>query len=286
VGEWEKAAAANRQAIAADKAYRGLSPSQGFYHVYMAHNHQFLAFGCMMQGRSEEALAEAKAMVAGMPREFIEAMAPVADGFLIIKYETPVRFGRWEEILKEPKPADNLPIMNAMWHQVRAAALANLGKLKEASAEQDAFRAAVKAVPEDRVVLNNSASKVLAVAGHVLSGEIAFKQGHVDDAVTHLKAAVKVEDTLKYDEPPDWMIPARHTLGAVLLSAGRAKEAEEVYREDLKKWPENGWSLFGLAQALRKQGSPEAPAVEARFKKAWEDADITIASSCLCVKGE
>jgi tetratricopeptide (TPR) repeat protein len=286
VGEWDKAGNSNRQAIAADSAYRTLSPSQGFYHVYMAHNHQFLAFGCMMQGRSGEALSEAKAMVAGMPQEFINAAAPIADGFLIIKYETPLRFGKWDEVLKEPKPADNLPIMNAMWHQARAISYANLGKMKDAEKEEDAFREAVKSVPEDRVVLNNPASRVLTIAGHVLSGEMAFKKGSVDDAVNHLKAAVKVEDTLKYDEPPDWMIPARHTLGAVLLSAGRAKEAEEVYLEDLKKWPENGWALFGLSQALRKQGSKDAGAVEARFKKAWEDADITIGSSCMCVKGE
>ena len=286
VGKWDEAGAANRQAIAADAAYRKLSPNQGFYHIYMAHNHQFLAFGCMMQGRSDEAIASARAMRERIPDAFIEHAAPLIDGVLIIGLEVKMRFGKWEEILKEPMPGDNLPISLAMWHGARAIALANMGRMSGAMAERDAFAAAAKAVPEDRMVLNNSAPKVLTVASHVIDGELAFKQGSVDEAVTHLKEAVKVEDTLKYDEPPDWMIPARHTLGAVLLKAGRTREAEEVYRQDLKRWPENGWSLFGLAQALRKQGSSEAPGVEGRFKRAWADTDISIGSSCMCVKGE
>jgi tetratricopeptide (TPR) repeat protein len=286
VGRWEDAAAANRQAIAADAAYRKLSPTQGFYHIYMAHNRQFLAFGCMMQGRSEEAIASAVAMREQIPDEFIQAMAPVIDGALPLKLEVLTRFGRWEEILSEPKPADNLPIMNAIWHGERAIAYANTGRMKEALTERQAFHDSAKAVPEDRMVINNPASKVLTIAGHVVDGEIAFKQGSIDEAVNHLKEAVQVEDTLKYDEPPDWMLPARHTLGAVLLSVGRAQEAEQIYREDLKHWPENGWSLFGLSQALRKQDSPDATAVEERFKKAWAGADIKIGSSCMCVKGE
>jgi tetratricopeptide (TPR) repeat protein len=134
--------------------------------------------------------------------------------------------------------------------------------------------------------LNNAAATVLAVAGYILDGEIAIKRGRTEEAIKHLREAVKVEDTLKYDEPPDWMVPARHTLGAVLLAAGRAKDAEQVYREDLVRWPENGWSLFGLGQALTKQGSPEAAPVLARFKKALAGAGTPIESSCMCVKGQ
>ena len=286
VGRWEDAAAANRAAIAADAAYRKLSPEQGFYHVYMAHNRQFLAFGCMMQGRSEEATKATREMQEAIPPEFIENMAPVLDGFMPIGLEVLMRFGRWEDILKEPKPAENMPIFIAMWHCTRAVAYANTGRMKEALEERDAFRKAASAVPEDRMVGNSPAPTVLKIATHVLDGEIAFKQGNTDEAVSELKQAVEAEDTLRYDEPPDWMQPVRHTLGAVLLAAGRVKEAEKVYREDLKRWPENGWSLYGLSQALMKDGSPQAPAIEARFKQAWAGADIKIGSSCLCVKGE
>jgi tetratricopeptide (TPR) repeat protein len=221
-----------------------------------------------------------------IPAAFIKQMAPVIDGYLPIVLEVQMRFGMWEEILKEPEPGANLPILTATHHGCRAVALANLGRMKEALEERGAFKKSASEVPEGRSVGNSPASTVLEIATHVVNGEIAFKQGIVDEAVTQLKDAVKAEDTLHYDEPPDWMQPARHTLGAVLLSAGRAKEAEQVYREDLKKWPENGWSLLGLAQALRNQNSPGTKAVQARFSKAGAGADITIGSGYLCVKGE
>src|SRR5262249_45179265 len=105
------------------------------------------------------------------------------------------------------------------------------------------------------------------------------------EAVEKLREAAKREDKLKYDEPPDWTVPSRHALGAVLLEAKRAAEAEAVYREDLVRYPENGWSLYGLARALDGQGkTADANAVRARFEKAWERADVKLPASCLCVQ--
>jgi tetratricopeptide (TPR) repeat protein len=124
------------------------------------------------------------------------------------------------------------------------------------------------------------ASVNFGIAEHALMGEIAARKGLLDDAITHFQAAMRIEDAQLYTEPPDWYYPIRHSLGAVLLKAGKPAEAEARYREDLKRFPENGWSLFGLAQALRAQNkNDEAALIEARFKKAWETADVTLTAS-------
>jgi tetratricopeptide (TPR) repeat protein len=286
VGRWEDSAQSNRDAIVADTAYRKLSPRQGFYHVYMAHNHGFLSFACMMEGRSKEAIQAANDMVAGVPQDFIDNAADVIDGYLPIYMEVLMRFGKWEDMLKTPKPDDKLLVCQAIWHYGRTVAFANTGKLAEADKERELLRAAAAKVPESRKVGNSKSKSVMQLAGLVADGEIAYKRGSVDEAVKLLREAAVVEDTLNYNEPPDWMVPARHALGAILLAEGKAKEAEEVYRRDLKQWPENGWSLYGLSQALKEQNSPEYAAVNDRFAKTWAKADIKIRSSCLCVEGK
>jgi tetratricopeptide (TPR) repeat protein len=130
----------------------------------------------------------------------------------------------------------------------------------------------------------NPAKKVLAIADKVLDGELAYRKGEVSKAVTALRAGVKLEDQLRYMEPPEWIQPVRQTLGAILVASGRVEEAEKIYREDLKKWPENGWSLFGLSQCLEALGNiAEAEKTEARFRNSWARADTPIQSSCLCV---
>jgi hypothetical protein len=141
----------------------------------------------------------------------------------------------------------------------------------------------VKKVPEGWRVGNSPAATVLAIAGHVVDGEFAYRAGDSDKAIAELREAVKLEDTLKYDEPPDWMQPARHTLGAFLLDAGKTDEAEIVYKQDLAKWPENGWALYGLTQCMKGKSTPEAKDIQARFEKAWANADTKIHATCLCV---
>ncbi|MCI0631979.1 MAG: hypothetical protein L0Y44_15145 [Phycisphaerales bacterium] len=282
-GQWAMAAKQNQEAIEIDREYREISPRQGFYHVYMAHNHQFLSFASMMRGRREESNRAARNMVAGVPSEFIETSAAMIDGYLPIYLEAMVRFGMWNEILQEPAPDPRLPITTAFWRFTRAIALAALGKLDEAVQEQALFRKAVEAIPKDAVMAINPAHKVLSIADHVLNGEIAFRKREIDTAVRELTEAVNIEDTLLYMEPPDWLVPVRHTLGAVLMSAGRTAEAEDVYRTDLKYWPENGWALFGLWKSLEAQSDPEAPSIKRRFEKVWAGADTPLTSTCLCV---
>ncbi len=285
VGQWTQAATANEKAIETDRKYRKISPRQGFYHIYMAHNHHFLAFTAMMEGRSAVALRAARDMIAGVPEEYAKANPAIVDGYMPIVLEVMMRFGKWDEILKEPAPPRFLPISSAFWRFTRGVAYAAKGQTEQAEKEQARFRDAVAKVPADAVVSINPAKDVLAIAGHVLTAEIAFRRGQVDTAVAELEQAIKIEDQLKYMEPPDWIQPVRHTLGAFLVHAGRHADAEKVYRQDLKYWPENAWSLYGLTQCLKARGAADAAEVESRFRKAWSRADIQIGSTCLCVNG-
>lgn len=283
MGRWALAADTNARAASVDARYRKLSPKQGFYRFYMVHNQHFFAYTCMMEGRSKDAIETARAVAASAPPDMISEMAPVLDGYMTIDLEALKRFGKWDELLNEPKPPQYFPVKTSIWHADRAVAFAAKGDTASAEQEQALFREAVKKVPKDARVGNSPAVEVLAVADHVVAGEIAYRKGQIDTSISELRAAIKIEDGLRYDEPPDWMVPARHTLGAVLVSANRIDEAEKVYREDLARWPENGWSLHGLHECLERQGSPEAAAVEARFRKAWSRSDTKITSSCLCV---
>lgn len=284
VGRWAKAADQNETAIRADAAYRKISPKQGFYNVYMAHNHHFLAFAAMMEGRSKVALDAARTLIATVPPEFLRDQPQFVDPFMMIALDVLKRFGRWDDILREPPPLKNLPITRAMHHFTRGLAYAAKGDLRRAAREQEKFREAVAKVPKDAVMAINPAHKVLAIADHMLAGEIAYRRQEIDEAVRLLREGVRLEDELLYMEPPEWVQPLRHTLGAVLVDAKRYAEAEQVYREDLKNWPENAWSLFGLAQCLDAQGqTAEAADVTKRFDTAWARADVKISTSCLCV---
>jgi tetratricopeptide (TPR) repeat protein len=200
--------------------------------------------------------------------------------------EVDLRFGRWDEILAAPEPAADLPIARALRRYARGVAHAAKGEVEPARAEQRAFLETRAAVPAEAFFGNNTAADLLAVAEALLEGEILVRDGKTEAGLEALRRAVDLEDRLRYDEPPDWIHPVRHALGAALLQAGKAQEAERVYREDLAKLPENGWSLFGLARSLRLQGKDdEAASMEARFTRAWEKADVKVTSSCFCQPG-
>jgi tetratricopeptide (TPR) repeat protein len=201
-------------------------------------------------------------------------------------YEVLMRFGRWEEILAEPMPAPYLPFTRSMHHAARAVALAALDRPDEARVEQQAFLEERANVPEDAPFGNNLARDLLAVAEHLVEGEILYREGEKKEGIDELYEAARLEDALAYDEPPDWIQPIRHALGATLLQEKRYADAETVYREDLATWPENGWSLYGLGRALRLRGkNDEAAAVEARFAEVWKHADTPLKSSCFCQPG-
>ena len=283
-GRWNLAADQNAIAMRVHELYEKRSPRQGFYRAYMFHNTHFRAYACMMAGRKSEALAACERMLASIPEEFYAGFAPVVDAYASIEVECMVRFGLWNELLAHPEPRADLPITRAMWRFGRGAAYAAKGDTGGARAEQRAFREYRDRVPTGAMMAINPAEKVLRIADNMLEGEILFREGSVDESIRRLREAIETEDTLMYMEPPDWVQPVRHTLGAVLLHAGRAEEAAAVYREDLRRWPENGWSLYGLAEALRAVGNGvEAEEVEARAAAAWSRADIEPGPSCLCV---
>jgi tetratricopeptide (TPR) repeat protein len=286
VGRWTQAATSNSDAMKADELYRAAHPRPGFYAMYMAHNEHFLAFTAMMRGRSAEALQLARGMVAAMPPDFLQEYAGIADGYMIFPAEVLMRFGRWEEILAEPAPRPGLPLSRALWHFTRAVALTALDRTEAAQQERAIFHTAATAVPKDYTFGNNLAADLLAIATKVLDGEMAARAGRLEESIALLREGAHLQDALRYDEPPDWIQPVRHTLGAVLLRAGRPADAEKVYREDLAQYPENGWSLFGLARALRQQGKDaNAKTIDARFAKAWSAADLQIDSTCHCLPG-
>ena len=283
VGRWDDAATANRDAMKIDARYRTAYPRPGFYAIYMLHNAHFLAFAAMMQGRSDEALKVARGMVAGVPEDFRQDFAAVADGYMIFVSEVLMRFGRWEEVLAEPQPPSEFPLARALWHFTRTSALTSLNRMDEARSEKTAFDKAAEAVPKGHTFGNNSAADILAIATRVLDGEMLAREGKLDAAIASLREAVGLEDKLRYDEPPDWIQPVRHTLGAVLLKANQPAEAENAYRQDLEKFPDNGWSLLGLRDSLRRQGKEsEAAKVDRQLKKSWATADIKPTATCYC----
>ncbi len=286
-GRWGEAIAANERAVAADRAYVRRAHPPGFYRLYMAHNRHMLAFAAMMRGESRRATEAVREMLAEIPADWLKENAAFMDGFLAAPFELHVRFGRWEAMLAESEPAESFPIARALWRFARGSSLAALGRTAEARAEQKLFLEAKKRVPKDAFFGNNSAADLLGVAEPALDGEIAYREGRAEEAFLALAEAVRREDALRYDEPPDWILPVRHALGAAMLRSGRAADAEAVYREDLRRWPGNGWSLFGLAESLRARGkAAEAAEAERRFREAWRHADLPISSSCLCLPGE
>jgi len=284
-GRWQAAIEANQRAIDADRNYRRVVPRQGLFRMYMAHNHCMLAFAAMMQGESQRSIEAARAMIAEIPKDWMERDENLeyADSLLIFPIEVLMRFGRWDDILKEPIPSERYPVSRSLHFSARALAHATQGRTDEAREAQKAFREVMAKIPKDRTVRASSAADLLAVADAQLEGEILFKEGKINEGLKALRQAVANEDKLKYNEPPNWMSPVRHALGASLLRAGKPAEAEPVYREDLVNWPDNGWSLYGLARSLKGQGKKqEAAEVQKRFERVWQKADVKLTSSCFC----
>jgi tetratricopeptide (TPR) repeat protein len=284
VGQWDKSVEQNAKAMEADARYRTLSPDQSIQHMYMVHNAHMLAYSAMMAGREEEAMAAARAMWADVPTEVMPAVAPYLDLWMTSVYDVQKRFGRWDDLLAEPAPPSYMPITTAVWHAHRAIAHAAKHEFEEAEREQALFRDAREAIPEESVFGGDPSRRILEVSESFILGEIALQKEEWERAAEALEQAVEVEDTLSYGEPPQWLQPTRHTLGAVYLSAGRFEDAERVYREDLKKWRENGWSLYGLSRALEGQGkTAEAAEVTGRYEAAWAKADEPTTTSCKCI---
>ena len=285
-GRYDDAANCNRRAAALDDAWFEGDPNAGEYRVYMVHNRHFLAWAATMQGRRREALSASRAIETEVPPALMEAFASFSDGVSSSKWHVLVRFGMWEEILKEPAPPKWALVGKAMQHYARGVAFANTERHEEAVKEIAALNNAVEGlVGQERNMGNQPASEVMKIAQHVLRGEASFKAGRRDEGLKELKEAVAIEEKLVYAEPVPWMMPARHAYGALLIVDGKYKEAEKIFIRDLEIYPANGWALIGLRDALNGQGRlGEAKHVEKAFRRAWVSADIIPPAACYCGK--
>ncbi len=276
VGRYADAIEQNRHAVHADESYlegprvgkRGIYP-QGYY----PHNYHFMSFAASMAGNGETAIYAARRVAEKLGPEvtreigWLEAVTPIV-------YWTLVTFGKWDEILAEPLPPSDRKFMLGQAYYARGVAYAARRRWVEAEEAMDSVTAIARGFPDgdNRIALE--------IAREVLAGELAMRRNDTDVAVDHFRSAVNLEDALTYNEPPTWYYPVRQSLGKALMAAGRAAEAERVYREDLDRFPENGWSLYGLHRSLLAQGrSKEAEAIEQRFTDAWRHADVELSAS-------
>jgi len=265
VGRYADAERCNERAVAADEDYIHQCRAQGLYPMaYYPHNIHFIWFAATMEGRSAAAIAAARKVAAQVSDSALAAL-PLLAGFRVVPWYALTRFGHWDEMLAEPAPPRSNLYLTGTWTYARGLALLGKGRRDDAARALD-HAAPIAADTSLRFTLfsPNTAQSILAVAPEVLAGELAGARGDRDAAVHHLERAVLLEDALTYTEPEEWHYPPRQALGAALLAAGRAREAEAVYWQDLKKHPENGWSLWARRGADRAGRSPEAPATHVR----------------------
>lgn len=275
VGRYEDAARANIAAVEADNRYFATrAESEGMYPLFYApHNLHFLWSTYVLSGQRGKALQTARALTERVKVEDATAVASL-EGFLVVEILTLARFGDWDAVLAAPAPPAELRYVTGIWHYARGLAHAARGDVAASLAQLERLRGIAAEVPDEVIIILNSAPALLKLAAEVLSGRIAEHQKQYPAAIAHFRTAARLEDALTYDEPPPWYHSARHLLGEALLGAGRPAEAEAAFREDLRFVRETGWSLAGLERALRAQGRKrEAAAVAKRLEKAWQYAD-------------
>ncbi|WP_240360868.1 hypothetical protein [Pyxidicoccus caerfyrddinensis] len=279
VGRYADASASNRKAAEVDLAYmKKAQPRSHIYPMYTAHNFGFLAFSASMEGRMEETLAAARASAHHFPAGMLSVM-PGMDFFVAEPLFAMVRFGRWDDLLVEPRPEEKYPVQTGLWLHAHGMALVAKGQLREARAELAELERLAAEVPPTVAANLNTARDVLGVAARVLKARLAQAEGR-PQSLALWQEAVDAADRLSYAEPADWFYPVRHYQGAALLEAKRFREAEAVYREDLRRNPKNGWSLFGLTLALEGQGrKDDAARTRADFEKAWARADFPLTTT-------
>ncbi|KMS77083.1 hypothetical protein ACM01_00055 [Streptomyces viridochromogenes] len=297
-GDYRRVVSDNTAAIAADEKYHARAGAMNFYTLYRSHNYHFKIYGAMFLGQSEVALRAAAELEASIPEELLRVQSPpMADwleAFLAMRVHVLIRFGRWDDILALPVPADPelYAMSTAMRHYARGVALSSTHRVAEAEAERRLFREAAARVPETRMLFNNTCADILAIASAMLDGELEYRKGNHDVAFAALERSIELDDNLPYDEPWGWMQPTRHAYGALLLEQGRVEEAEAVYRADLGldgtlpralQHPGNVWSLHGLHECLMRLGrTGQAQMVAQQLRLAAALADVPIEASCFC----
>ncbi len=297
-GEYRSSVLANQSAVHADRRFVEHEGPLNFYSLYRAHNLHFVVYSAMFAGQSQIALKAADELSGQLTRELLSIESPpMADwleAFVSLRVHVLIRFGRWDELAAEPLPADTELYCSttATVHYGRGVAHAAKGHVVQALAEREAFTEAYARVPDSRYLFNNTSRDILAVAAAMLDGEISYRQGNFDDAYSHLRRAIALDDALPYDEPWGWMQPTRHAYGALLLEQNHVEEAARVYAADLGldptlsrpcQHPGNVWSLHGYHECLLRLGrTEEAVIIGRQLELAKVRADVPILASCAC----
>ncbi|MBX2852226.1 MAG: tetratricopeptide repeat protein [Phycisphaeraceae bacterium] len=275
VGMWDRAVDQNLLAIEADARYFKRAPAQYRMHGYIAHNGHMLAFAGMMSGREQDAMRGAMFAWQSIPKDLFDTMGKRYDRALCAKFDVMKRFGRWDRILAEPQPPRTLWRTTAVWRTCRAVAFAAKKDFKNAKIEHAEFK---------KLLAKKKKESFMQLNDKFIAAEIALHKEDWGTAIKRLEEALPLEDKARYSEPPLYLQPIRHTLGAVYFRAGRYADAERVYKEDLEKWPGNGWSLYGLAHSLNRQGNTaEADQAFAAHEAAWKNADKPLKTTCECI---
>jgi tetratricopeptide (TPR) repeat protein len=283
LGNYEDAIIANSKAIIADSIWISAG---GLYTIYRAHNYHFLAYAAMFDGQKELALSASKGIIDQIPLELVRAYPDFLDGFLAVPTHVMVRFGMWEELIASPKPPDDLYLSTAFWHYGRTVAFAATGRVDEATEEYNALLNTYTLVPDSRLIGNNPGKTVLDIGVLMAKGELEYRKENYEEAFNILREAVQKDAELRYDEPWGWMMPIRHSLGALLAEQGLYEEAEDVFLADLLLHPHNGWALKGLATCYHMTGQHQkAKITEELFNESWSRSDIDLKVACFCSKG-
>ncbi len=283
-GEYHLGTLSNLRAISVDSTYTTTCHAQGVYPLaYFPHNYHFLAATATLEGNSKLAWAAARKMQEHTATDIMSQPGwGTLQHYYIVPYYIAVKFGMWDSVLSLPAPPSDLVYPRSIWHYARGMAFVGKSNLSMAQREFDTLMKLATDTSLQHITIwdINTTADLVSIATKVLSASIAKKKNQPGLSVTLLKEAVLIEDHLNYNEPPDWFFSVRHYLGNTLIQNGRYREAESVYRQDLKTWKSNGWSLIGLHKALMLQKrEKEAEVVFSAFNKAWQYADVAIVSS-------
>ena len=279
VGRYADASESNIMAAAVDEAYIAACNAQGFYPAaYYPHNIHFLWASSSMEGRSEIAIEAGEKVAKNVRLEMIDQF-PGVEFFKTVPMLSLVQFGLWDRVLELDPPAERLEYANAIWHYARSVAYSNKGNIESAQKEQQM----IESLKDTNDVLHLDsiyypASMLLEIADSLALGEIAISNNDYQSAIQYFANAVSVQDTLPYTEPPFWYYPTRLSLGKAYLLSDQADEAEAVFKENLKRYPRNGWALYGLIQALETQNK-DSSMVQKQFDIIWQNADVELTSS-------
>lgn len=279
-GLYAKGVKVNDDASEANNEIERIAPGLGIGKNKSIHYYAVQSYCAMTAGMYSKGL---RIYNRARERQLVVAPDLTKEPYTQFVYMMPVmaraRLGKWNEIIEQPKPDSKWKYAVALDNFARGVAYVRNKDLKSAKQCLDDLN---KAMSDETMLVRympfNSPLQSCKIASEILKGEILFEEGKASESFAAFQCAIDEEDRLIYREPQDWLIPARQYLGAYLLKAGKPKEAESVYKEDLVLNPGNGWSSLGMYQSLKAQGKSGAE-FETQYKKAFVDADVDVKQS-------